>query len=411
MTRLTPILLCALVLSACLPPTYDSDSGIDSDISVDSGLGSDVGTDTDLGTDAPIELTDIRTGVTVSIPAGALPAGVSAQDVALSVETVRPAELGHAVALGLTPIVVLEPMGTVLSMPMTLTIPVSVPSRRGTVAVDPSIVDAISQGDINGLASAPGLGMASLYAGTGQALSNAVMNAFTAQQSANALAMAVASQGVAHVLGSAVVMDPGSMNDSLQFLVDSARGGSVQVLATFETDRLGGYSLIYFELDGDDNGIHDLLEGPLDLDADSLWSFEDWDNDGDHIADVEDGLDDADTDGDPAMNDADADGDGNSDDTACDPLGACGTAFREGTQRVICLNSDDALRQDIPIGEFITLEYELVPGSCPTTDVVSSCTSEGGGLVYFYGGSSEVEAAYCADCSVGTATGDVCQRR
>lgn len=63
--------------------------------------------------------------------------------------------------------------------------------------VNNQITDAVTQSNVQVLASSPSVAMANLYQATAQALANAAHNATTAQQQANVMAQAATVMGVA----------------------------------------------------------------------------------------------------------------------------------------------------------------------------------------------------------------------
>lgn len=68
--------------------------------------------------------------------------------------------------------------------------------------VNPQVTDAITQGHVEVMASAPAHAIAALYGVLSHSIGLAAENAVTQQQAANTLLQAVTAQGVAQIYGS-----------------------------------------------------------------------------------------------------------------------------------------------------------------------------------------------------------------
>lgn len=396
-------------------------------------------------------------GASFDFDPASLPEGIDPADVRLEAFDV-PAELPSAITGTLSASLVLFPEGIQLSAPATLVVPVG--SWNATSGredpFNPQITDAVTQANVKVLGEAPAIAMANLYQATAQALSNAAHNATSAQQQSWLTAQAATTQGIALLygvdspaqapyLGSLMGSIPGSWNTfagnpagnaylqgagilpvgagqstaaAAQAASSSGRGGEFEY-ATFDwvetasgewdarvtTAVFESYTLVKLQLDGDGNGIHDVLEGPDDLDGDGLWSPEDWDNDGDRVADAVELWEDTDSDGLPAMNDPDRDGSDPADGVAeCGVSGPCACGFRAGLVRVLCVEGKDLSCGDTDFG-WGPVQHEIVPQDCPDPEggAGATCDGLGGTAVHYYGAVTDPAAAmFCSECVEGT---------
>ncbi|MCB9779604.1 MAG: RebB family R body protein [Alphaproteobacteria bacterium] len=393
----------------------DTDTDTDADGTDTDTDGGDSGS-TDGGTDTRTEgtLEDSASGVVVAIPEGALPEGMTLGDLTLTVDEPAPETWNPAVYTGFAPIVRLEPVGTELLAEIEIQMPLSVPSSLlGSPTVDPTIAAAIASGDTASINADPGLSAVSVYDYVGAASALAYHNAVAPQQQANFLLQASTTQGVNGILdagydpslyvakygdsgsGSGVLPAPGT------FRAERADDGTVVV---FGVDHLNAWAFAYTLMDGDGNGIHDIEEGPADSDDDGAWDFEDWDDDGDRVADeLDGGLDDPDGDDLPGMKDDDRDGDGVADGyDECAASAACDLAWRLGNQRAVCNDGwTGGAAADVPVSDTVTVAHEwLVDAACPTEGAVASCVQDGELPVtlWLYVDDADVAAAFCASC-------------
>jgi hypothetical protein len=393
-------------------------------------------------------------GAVFDFDPASLPEGIDPADVRLE-EFDLPAELPAGIEEALSASLVLLPEGIELSAPATLVVPVG--SWTGLSGRDDPFDPQggiTTSANVAVLGQAPALAMGNLYSALAMTTGLAFQNAVLSQRSLQATMTAITSQTVAELMGysqqatsasavygateaawntfasnpagnaalqAASILPVGSNQSTASAAAGagvSGRDGEIEY-ATFEwvetsdgvwdtrvtTRFFESYTLVKLHVDADGNGIHDVMEGPDDLDGDAVWSPEDWDNDGDRIADEFEAWEDTDGDGLPAMNDPDRDGVDPADGIAeCGLAGDCACAYRDGGHRFVCAEGDDLSCQDGDFG-WGPVEYEIVPLACPDPGEGEGATCEGAGgiAVHYYGTAKDVAYwAFCQECVPGT---------
>jgi len=437
------------------------------------------------------------TGVTVSIPASALPEGLTLEDVSVTVSVDPPDDLPEAALVGATPWVTIEPVGVPLSEPITIVLPpaeidgardhFSAHCQHNFLTAGPQPI-TLPAGALAPIPPGPCMGdpMAMLLIGPAYpavmpplhlgpypfpgmllppmvpfmaspqpvmptapafwpaAVPPAFPDSFPMMPrglpplslpcgiAGGACTPPMAGAGLCpQPMGAPTTTPvslppcayepPGSSGRDRHFpelaefeFVENPVGDGVAV--RFETTLTGSFTLADVVLDADRNGIHDGWEGLEDPDEDGVLNHEDWDNDGDRVADELDGgglsrADMFDIDPDPdgdglfGFNDADRDDTGPVDGIAeCEANGGCACALRNDGLRFGCFEGDEPPCEDIDFGLGL-VEYEVMLDGCPdpAEGEGATCRDVGELDAHFYGDAESPEYTFfCANCEPGT---------